>query len=173
MTLTYASTPPTESTAWTIVTTTLTTPSTVGAIAALGWNVAIPTKTPSSSSTVFNISPTSSTVQTSPAPSSDNLSTGEKAGIGVGVSLGIIGLIALLWTVLLLRRKQQTPSNDNNNNNSNQGPMDNNSFNDVFLRPYSETQYHPANPAPPSELPGQWDPPELGHGQQRSPVELE
>ncbi|KAL1982509.1 hypothetical protein VTN96DRAFT_1234 [Rasamsonia emersonii] len=183
MTLTYASAPATESTAWTIVTTTLTSSSTVGAIAVVGWNVASPTTTTSSatslastgsatSSTVFTTSSAihSAAVQTSSSSSvrpSDNLSTGDKAGIGVGVSLGIIELIALLWTVLLLRRKRAEPTTTNNNNNNNQGTMD--TFKGL-LPPYSEVQYHPA---PPLELPGQWDPPELADGQQRSPVELE
>lgn len=70
MTLTYASTPFMQSTAWTTVTTALTQSSTVGAIAVVGWNVrrAIPAETTTTSSS--SVSASSGTSGATPASAS-------------------------------------------------------------------------------------------------------
>lgn len=118
VTLTYASTPMAASTSWTIVTTTLTQTTSVGAIAVVGWNVkragATTTTTMASASTTSNstASAVSSTTSSTALPSSSStppsdLSLGAKVGIGLGVSLGVIGLMMLLLAMCILRRQKQ------------------------------------------------------------------
>lgn len=114
MTLTFGSTSYGDSTSWSIATTTMDTSSTVGAIAIVGWNLAVsttPTSTPmtttlSSTSTASTASQTS-TSSPSNSDSSGGLSSGAKAGIGVGVAVGAIGVIALIVAIFLLRRRKE------------------------------------------------------------------
>ncbi|KAK4236479.1 hypothetical protein C8A03DRAFT_45525 [Achaetomium macrosporum] len=128
--LTFASTPLGESDAWSIATTTLTGRSIVGAIAVVGWNIALQTSRTSSSPTTSSAlssttpAPTSSSTSTilagptSGAPGvaigssssgesgSLGLPTGAAIGIGVGVGLGVVGIAALLATMYLLRSRK-------------------------------------------------------------------
>lgn len=90
------------------------------------------------------------------------MSPGAKAGIGVGVSLGALGLIALLLAVFMLRRRKQTPGANYNGGNV---------YNPNTAPDTSKVQ-HPGAYTP--ELPGGWNASELGGTQiQRSPVELD
>lgn len=123
-TLTYASTPSDDSTAWETATTTLSRSSTVGAIGVVGWNIKVATPTPSSTSTYVSSDTTSETASASAtsastsatsatsSSSSDGLTTGAKAGIGVGVGVGGVGAIALFAALyfFLRRRKEAMPN---------------------------------------------------------------
>ncbi|KAF2084082.1 hypothetical protein K490DRAFT_49939 [Saccharata proteae CBS 121410] len=134
MTLTYAWTS-TSTDDWRIGTTTMTSSSTVGAIAVVGWNVKRTAVTATSSSTSSStsstvpaqtssatptgaaemISDTATAASSITADSSEPLSsttTALKAGIGIAVCLGVIGLIALVVAVWLLRRRKKA-FNDN------------------------------------------------------------
>ncbi|RHZ72042.1 hypothetical protein CDV55_106432 [Aspergillus turcosus] len=138
-TLTYASTPYGDSTAWKTATTTLSQSSTVGAIGVVGWNIKF--ATPASTSTSTSVTSTSTsagpdTTSETAAPSATSsssaagLTTGAKVGIGVGVGVGGVGAIALfvaLYT-LLRRRKEAVPN--------------------------TPVHYSQQQPAWPSELPG-------------------
>ncbi|KAH9843363.1 LPXTG-domain-containing protein, partial [Teratosphaeria destructans] len=108
--LTYGSTSALDSNNWSIVTTTLRSASTVGAIAVVGWNIAQRTSVSSTStasstfSTASSISSPTSTSATSSAllnsqsttasSSKDDLPTGTAAGIGVGVAVGAIAEVS-------------------------------------------------------------------------------
>lgn len=121
MTLTYASTPYGDSTAWKTATTTLSRTSTVGAIGVVGWNIKLATPTRTSTSTSLGPDTTSATsipsAISSATPSatsissSGGLTTGAKAGIGVGVGVGGVGAIALFVALykFLRRRKEAVP----------------------------------------------------------------
>ncbi|KAI9662259.1 MAG: hypothetical protein M1821_008426 [Bathelium mastoideum] len=118
--LTYASasnSPAPSPEHWTTVSTTLDSDTTVGAVAVVGWNIKGATSsTPSSTTTSPPSTTASATGDTSTNPSlpsptqttSDSgLSSGAKAGIGVGVAFGVLGILALLATVFLLRRRRR------------------------------------------------------------------
>ncbi|AEO63635.1 uncharacterized protein THITE_2085148 [Thermothielavioides terrestris NRRL 8126] len=134
--LTFASTPPGASNAWSIATTTLTGSSTVGAIAVVGWNIALQTSktsftsitsTTSSSTSTSTFTSTATTTSpfvttatssgataglannggTAPSGSSPGLTTGGAVGLGVGVSIGVLGLAALLAALYLIRSRRQ------------------------------------------------------------------
>ncbi|KAK4158586.1 hypothetical protein C8A00DRAFT_28598 [Chaetomidium leptoderma] len=123
--LTYASTPLESHDAWTIATTTLTSLSRVGAIAVVGWNIAMETtssSTASSTASPTTSAPTSSSTSTvsseptstdlgsgvvSGGAESSGLPTGAAIGIGVGVGLGVIGIAALIATIYLLRSRKR------------------------------------------------------------------
>ncbi|KAJ5833840.1 hypothetical protein N7474_002151 [Penicillium riverlandense] len=136
MTLTYGSTSYDDPSSWHIVTTTLASHSTVGAIAIEGWNINGPravTSTPAPHSTTASTTTTTSitnadataststhvnaslnadtgtgTSTTGSASGSSGLSTGAKAGIGVGVGVGGIALIAfLIWFFYNRHRKEK------------------------------------------------------------------
>ncbi|KAL4745270.1 hypothetical protein BDW72DRAFT_61896 [Aspergillus terricola var. indicus] len=127
MTITYASTPSDDSTAWTIVTTTLSRSSTVGAIGVVGWNMKIATTTsPTATSTTTSSTTTSTATSASSATpvatdestvaaattttdSASGLSTGAKVGIGVGVGVGALGVVALLVALYLYTRRNKQP----------------------------------------------------------------
>ena len=116
--LTYASassSPAPSPDDWSTVTTTLDTDSTVGAVAVVGWNIkgaTSPTPSPTTSpSNTASATGDTSTNPSLPSPTQttpDNgLSSGAKAGIGVGVALGVLGILALLATFFLLRRRRR------------------------------------------------------------------
>ncbi|PWY90679.1 hypothetical protein BO70DRAFT_283656, partial [Aspergillus heteromorphus CBS 117.55] len=118
MTLTYASTPLNNHTDWTIVTTTLTTDSTVGAIDIVGWEIKYPvtvaataTSTSTGDSTASTSTSTSSTLPTSiedQSSNSDNgISTASKIGIGIGAGVGAVGIIALLLAFYLFHQRKK------------------------------------------------------------------
>ncbi|KAF2233587.1 hypothetical protein EV356DRAFT_533590 [Viridothelium virens] len=115
--LTYASTLEGSSTDWTIVTTTLSQSSTVGAIAVVGWNIGQLAQTPSLTSSALVTTPADfPTVSSTPSvvpsiiassnTSSSGLSAGAKAGIGVGAALGVLGFLALLGALFVVRRRK-------------------------------------------------------------------
>ncbi|KAF2135200.1 uncharacterized protein K452DRAFT_281870 [Aplosporella prunicola CBS 121167] len=51
-------------------------------------------------------------IHTSTSPSPIGLTTGTKVGIGLGVSLGVIGIIALIVAIILLRRHRRPPKDE-------------------------------------------------------------
>ncbi|KAI4667268.1 uncharacterized protein J4E79_001953 [Alternaria viburni] len=180
MVLTYASTPYGSSNDWTIETTTAARDSSVGAIAVVGFNVARapPTSTPSpsggsisfSGSSFTSASPAMSTTGPSPTASGSNgpardggMSTGEKIGIGLGVTLGVIGTAALIFAMLLLRRRHgkraKTPDASVPVAESEPKPME------TYQHP-QEYEYHI------SELQGHYQPHELPSQEPKSPVEM-
>ncbi|KAI9686851.1 MAG: hypothetical protein M1822_002604 [Bathelium mastoideum] len=128
--LTYASPSfdsATDPSDWASATTTLDFDSVIVAMAVVGWNVKYTTTSPTSraanpvsaasaGTTTSSSAISPSTNTTSPPP--DGLSSGAKAGIGIGVAVGVIGLLALLGAIFLLRRKSktQTLSREGNNN---------------------------------------------------------
>ncbi|KGO40815.1 hypothetical protein PEXP_086270 [Penicillium expansum] len=125
MTLTYGSTASDDSTSWSMATTTMTSSSTVGAIAIVGWNIKYPTtatstsitSTPSlttqslatqSSSTITTTTPAASpSLSVSSSNSESSLTTGAKAGIGIGIGVGAIGVIVLLIALYLFRKRKE------------------------------------------------------------------
>ncbi|KAF2645608.1 hypothetical protein P280DRAFT_513504 [Massarina eburnea CBS 473.64] len=177
MVLTYASTASTASTDWSIVTTTMSASSSVGAIAVVGFNVARVSPSSTSSPASSLASPTSSP-PSSPSPSfpvessstkppaEDSMSTGIKVGIGLGVTLGMIGIIALIFAIIMLRRRSQSKSR---------------SFDGAVLVPASDSGHKPIGGVhqdpqeyryPLYELHGNYQPHELPPGEARSPVEI-
>jgi hypothetical protein len=134
MVMTYASTAYMSPKDWTIVTTTMSSASSVGAIAVVGFNVArdISTTASSSSETPTSgqtgpVTPGSAPSTSTPSPSilsqssssdtpssstaanpstDEGMSVGMKAGIGLGVGLGILGIIALIFAIILLVRRR-------------------------------------------------------------------
>jgi len=130
MVLTYASTAAGVSTDWSMVTTTLSASSNVGAIAVVGFNVARVTSTATADSSAGLTTASSdfssrlstssfsdersSPTGTAPSNSSsdDGLSTGAKVGIGLGASLGILGIGALILTVFLHRCRRKNRSSE-------------------------------------------------------------
>ncbi|KAB8255367.1 hypothetical protein BDV32DRAFT_142082 [Aspergillus pseudonomiae] len=118
MTLTYASTPYSDKTAWKTETTTVSKSSTVGAIAVVGWNIRFATPTPTltptaTSTTTSGTRSASSETTTSITTSSTHgdLTIGAKVGIGVGVGVGAIGVIALLVALYFFKhRKRRAPA---------------------------------------------------------------
>ncbi|KAL4781236.1 hypothetical protein BJX76DRAFT_363757 [Aspergillus varians] len=161
VTLTYASTPYDDSTAWETATTTLSESSTVGAIGVVGWNInfAAPTLTSTSTSVATNtttvaINTTTAATDTksvaastsaTASPSSDGLTTGAKVGIGVGVGVAGVAALALFAALyLFLRRRKEPIPNTPVYYLQQQPPM-----------PYSTWQ----QPAWPSELSGSAKPP--------------
>ncbi len=122
MTLTYGSTAYDDSTSWSMATTTMTSSSTVGAIGIVGWNIKYPTTATSTSmtstpslTTQSSSTQSSSTTASAASPnlsvssssSGSSLTTGAKTGIGVGVSVGAIGVVALLAALYLFRQRKQ------------------------------------------------------------------
>ena len=109
----------------------------VGAIAVVGWNVeqtttispsttgstlasspittgSMSTSSPITTGSLDSLKTSASTpnvVSTSAAPiSSDELSTGAKAGIGLGAGLGVIGVIALVVAIWIVLKRRNTSS---------------------------------------------------------------
>ncbi|KAL9088718.1 MAG: hypothetical protein Q9165_006027 [Trypethelium subeluteriae] len=116
--LTYASasnSPAPSPDDWSTVTTTVDIDTTVGAVAVVGWNIkgaTSPTPSPTtSSSNTASITGALSTNPSIPSPTqitpNSGLSSGAKAGIGVGVALGVLGILALFATIFLLRRRRR------------------------------------------------------------------
>ncbi|KAF2432640.1 hypothetical protein EJ08DRAFT_125819 [Tothia fuscella] len=92
---------------WITTKTTVTSSQYMNAVAMRGWNVGSSTTSSSgSASRTSTGSPQSSSVSGTGKPSS-GLSTGAKAGIGVGVALGVVGLLCLLAAVFLVKRKSK------------------------------------------------------------------
>lgn len=177
MVLTYGSTAYDDSTSWSMATTTLAHPSTVGAIAIKGWNVNIPettstsTPTPTSTRATTSISTTGSPSTTaatnglssenlsaSNSGSSEELSTGAKAGIGIGAAVGAIGIIALLVALYFFRQKKQRPQLSDAPF-SNPSPMAYQRSETTTMRSEVPYQYHYT-----AELDGTKSPAELGPG---------
>ncbi|KAE8313641.1 hypothetical protein BDV41DRAFT_588063 [Aspergillus transmontanensis] len=133
MVLTFRSTAPEGSRDWIIVTTTLTTSSTVRAMAVMGWNIdtsvsmmtrtavaATATETtvntfstnilPKASPSAIGLSSTISTASSSTISrtiTDYGLSAEDKAGIGVGAGVVAIGLGVLVVAICILVRKQR------------------------------------------------------------------
>lgn len=122
MVLTFASTAATATSDWFTETTTLTGSSSVGAIAIVGYNAeraasstSSPEPSENSSSSTSGLPPTSSSATQSATASAflqstsanGGLSPGTKAGIGLGVSLGVIGIVALIVAIVMLRRRHR------------------------------------------------------------------
>ena len=86
------------------------------------------------------------------------------AGIGVGVALGVLGLIALISALFILqRRKQKTYQDAQNARNGEQS--------NVAQIPPGNMDYRVAEA---HELPAKWVPPELvSNREHMSPVELD
>lgn len=91
---------------WTSATLTITNPTSLNAVAMIGWNVARSTTSASSTSTTKS-APTSTTISNSTPQASSGLSTGAKAGIGIGVALGVIGILCLLLSFCWLRKRRR------------------------------------------------------------------
>jgi hypothetical protein len=117
----------TDSNSRAMATTTLDSASTVGAIAVVGWNIndvsaCAPSSTSSepasTSHTGAQTNPTSTSTsasaptQTTSAAPDSGLSTNAKAGIGIGVALGAIGLAALIGAILIVRRWKRTAADN-------------------------------------------------------------
>ncbi|KAJ5628946.1 hypothetical protein N7490_011174 [Penicillium lividum] len=130
MTMTYGSTSD-DSASFTMATTTMSSSSTVGAIAIVGWNVqyvvsvtasatststAISTATSTDTSTSTTLTDSSTTLSTSSNASETSgsntgggLSVGAKTGIGLGVGLGGIGVIAFIAALWIFARRRKAP----------------------------------------------------------------
>lgn len=120
MVLTYASTSKFAPTVWETATTTLTTGSTVGAIAIKGWNIEFPSSTSITLTEMTSQGVTSTdnasfsgdshdaaSHATPEVPSADGLTLDAKVGIGVGVGVGAIGVIALVAALIVFRRNRR------------------------------------------------------------------
>ncbi|KAK1533469.1 hypothetical protein CPAR01_10177 [Colletotrichum paranaense] len=126
--ITYASTSAPDTSSWTMVTSTLTQPGFVGAIAVLGWNIEETAATPIARVTVTDATPTPTnavnvntpalpreTASTTTLSPSGATSTPEPAalplttaiGIGVGAVVGVIALVILGFFFWRRKRKQQ------------------------------------------------------------------
>ncbi|KXH51852.1 hypothetical protein CNYM01_11237 [Colletotrichum nymphaeae SA-01] len=126
--ITYASTSAPDTSSWTMVTSTLTQPGFVGAIAVLGWNIEETAATPIERVTVTDATPTPTnavnvntpalpreTASTTTLSPSGAASTPERAalplttaiGIGVGALVGVIALAILGLFFWRRKRKQQ------------------------------------------------------------------
>ncbi|QDS77137.1 hypothetical protein FKW77_001191 [Venturia effusa] len=91
-----------------IVTTSLavTSSTSINAIIISGWNVATATST-LSTTLLASQNPTKV-----PPTASGGLLSGAKAGIGIGVTLGAVGILSLIGAFFLLRRRQKTTQYD-------------------------------------------------------------
>ncbi|EME82478.1 uncharacterized protein MYCFIDRAFT_208131 [Pseudocercospora fijiensis CIRAD86] len=65
---------------------------------------------PSSESPTSSASPTSAVPLPTSSNNDDDLSTGVKAGIGIGAALGFIGIVALIVALVVIRRRHQKQS---------------------------------------------------------------
>ncbi|KAE9363300.1 hypothetical protein N431DRAFT_450085 [Stipitochalara longipes BDJ] len=107
--ITYLQPQPNTASTWTTTSSTFASPYTMYAVQVNGYIVPNPNSAAATSSSGSTSSPsnTPTTSSTQPPGSSSGISTGAKAGIGIAVALGVIGILALLGAWLLVRRKRQ------------------------------------------------------------------
>lgn len=92
---------------WHINTSTVPSPSPIYAIQVNGWAFAEETGTATGSS---NACTATTTIGHSTGAADPGLTSGDKAGIGVGVAMGVIGLLSLLagiWMMMRARRRER------------------------------------------------------------------
>ncbi|KAB8234047.1 uncharacterized protein BDW43DRAFT_66959 [Aspergillus alliaceus] len=162
MILTYASTPSGDSTAWKIVTTTLSKSSTVGAIAVVGWNIKFPGTTTSTTASTTSINKSTSAsatpsisseiaTSTTSSTSGSDLTTGTKVGIGVGVGVGALGVIALLVALYFYTHRKERTIPDLH---PQQPPISQANWQPALPAELYTAKHHPGEGEPPAELVG-------------------
>lgn len=120
--ITYITSGDVVASAWGTSVSTVSAGSYMSAVHLNGWNIAVQTSSSSSSSSLTNSIPSMTSSSSSsgasspstggaPAPGKDE--AGRNVGIGVGVSLGTLGILCAVFAVWYVRRRRQPKGNVN------------------------------------------------------------